>query len=76
MPPVPVEPPVPVLPPVPVVTLSTQALLAQCWLDAQACPQVPQLAALVVVSTHAVPHSISLPEQLELQLLLLQTSLV
>jgi len=41
MPPVPVEPPVlpppvPVFPPVPVVTLSTHALLAQCWVDPQA----------------------------------------
>ena len=55
------------------MTLSTQALLAQCWVDPQACPQVPQFAASLVVSTQAVPHSIWLPEQLELQLLLLQT---
>ena len=78
VPPVPVDPPVavppvPVDPPVPVVTLSTQALLAQCWVAPQACPQAPQFAALVVVSTQAVPHSIWLPEQPELQLLLLQT---
>ena len=78
LPPAPVEPPValppvPVEPPEPVVTLSTQALLAQCWVEPQACPQVPQFAALVVVSTQAVPQSIWLPEQLELQLLLLQT---
>jgi len=71
MPPVPLDPPVD--PPVPVVTLSTQALLAQCWVDPQACEQVPQFAASLVVSTQAVPHSIWLPEQLELQLLLLQT---
>jgi hypothetical protein len=78
MPPVPVEPPVPlppvpVDPPVPVVTLSTQALLAQCWVAVQACPQVPQFAALLVVSTQLVPHSIWLPEQVEPQLLPLQT---
>jgi hypothetical protein len=55
--------------------LSTQLLLAQCWLDPHACPQVPQFASLLVASTQAVPHSIWPPEQLELQLLLLQTSL-
>ena len=71
-PPVPL-PPVPLLPPVPEVTLSTQALLAQCWVDPQACPQEPQFAALLVVSTQAVPHKVWVPEQLELQLLLLQT---
>jgi hypothetical protein len=73
IPPVPVAPPVAVLPPVPVVMLSAQALLAQCWVDPQACPQLPQFAASLVRSTQAVPHSIWLPEQLALQLLLLQT---
>jgi len=73
VPPVPGFPPVPVLPPVPVVMLSTQALLAQCWVDPQACPQLPQSAMSLVVSVQAVPHSVWLPEQLELQLLLLQT---
>ena len=72
MPPVPVEPPV-LLPPVPVVMLSTQALLAQCWVDPHACPQEPQFAASPVVSTQALPHMVWLLEQLELQLLLLQT---
>jgi hypothetical protein len=72
MPPVPFEPPV-LLPPVPVVMLSTQALLAQCWVELHACPQEPQLAASPVVSTQAVPHMVWLLEQLELQLLLLQT---
>ena len=69
----PAIPPVPVLPPVPVVTLSTQALLAQCWVAPQACPQVAQFAVSLVVSTQAVPHMVWLLEQLELQLLLLQT---
>ena len=84
MPPVPVEPPVllppvpvppvPVLPPVPVVTLSTQALLAQCWVAVQACPQEPQFAVLLVVSTQAVLlHRVWPLAQLEPQLLLLQT---
>jgi hypothetical protein len=73
IPPVPVEPPV-LLPPVPVVTLSTQLLLAQCWVVVQACPQEPQFAALLVVSKQAVPHMVWLPEQVEPQLLLLQTS--
>ena len=58
------------------VTLSTQALLAQCWVEVQACPHAPQFPSLLVVSTQAVPQAISLPEQLELQLLLLQTSLL
>jgi hypothetical protein len=70
-PPVPDEPPV--LPPVPVVMLSTQALLAQCWVPVQACPQAPQFAASLLVSTQAVPQVVWLLEQLELQLLLLQT---
>jgi len=46
---------------VPVVTLSTQALLAQCWVEPQAWPQLPQFAALLVVSTQLLPHSVWLP---------------
>jgi len=49
---------VPVVPALPVVELSTQALLAQCWVDPQACPQLPQLALLVVVSTQLDPHMV------------------
>jgi hypothetical protein len=69
------EPPVPPPPPVPPVpgAPSTQALLAQCWVDEHACPQLPQFGLLVVVSTHAVPHTVWPPEQPELQALLLQT---
>ena len=73
VPPVLTPPPVPVLPPVPVVTLSTQALLVQFWVAVQACPQLPQFAASLVVSTQAVPHMVWPLAQLELQLLLLQT---
>ena len=39
----------------------------------QACPQLPQFAALLVVSTQAVPHMVWLPEQVVPQLPLLQT---
>jgi hypothetical protein len=75
-PPLPVAPPVPVnplLPPVPVVTLSTQELLAQCWVAVQAMLQLPQFALLLVVSTQLDPHKVWPLAQLELQLLLLQT---
>jgi hypothetical protein len=37
------------------------------------CPQLPQFASLAVVSTHAVPHIVRLPQPEELQALLLQT---
>jgi hypothetical protein len=79
-PPLPVDPPVdpplpvnPLLPPVPVVTLSTQELLAQCWVDVQALLQLPQFALLLVVSTQLDPQSVCPLAQLELQALLLQT---
>jgi len=63
----------PVLPPVPVVTLSTQELLTQFWVDVQAVLQLPQFALLLVVSTQLDPHKVCPLAQLELQLLLLQT---
>ena len=75
-PPVPVAPPtppVPMLPPTPLVALSTQALLAQCWLAPHACAQLPQSVLLLVVSTQAVPHMVCPPAQLDMQALLLQT---
>jgi hypothetical protein len=72
-PPAPPLPVVPPLPPVPVVVPSTQLLLAHRWFAAQACPQVPQFASLLVVSTQAVPHTTCPPVQLALQVLLLQT---
>lgn len=74
-PPLPVGPPLPPLPlpPLPVVPPATQVPLVQCWFAGQAWPQLPQLASLLVVSTHAVPHIICPPSQLELQLLLLHT---
>jgi hypothetical protein len=73
VPAVPVVPALPVVPAVPVV-LSTQALPAQCWVEVQACPQLPQFASLAVVSTQAVPHIVRLPQPAELHALLLQTS--
>jgi hypothetical protein len=60
------------LPPAPLV-LATQALPAQCWLLVHACPQLPQSVLLLVVSTHAVPHRVCPPVQLEVQALLLHT---
>jgi hypothetical protein len=64
-PPLPAEPPAPVVPaapvapvvpPAPVAELSTQAPTAQCCVDPQACPQLPQLAPLEVVSTQLPLH--------------------
>jgi hypothetical protein len=66
VPPVPVDPPVPALP-------LTQLLAEQCWAEVHACPQLPQFASLLVVSTQAVPHTTWPPVQLALQALLLQT---
>jgi hypothetical protein len=66
-----VLPPEPVVPPVP--PPATQALFSQRWVPVQGRLQPPQWVTLVAVSTHAVPHIICPPGQLELQLVPLQT---
>jgi hypothetical protein len=71
-PPVPPVPAVPVVPPVPGPPTSVQVLLVHCWPVPHACPQLPQFALLLEVSTQAVPHC-SPVVQLEVHALLLQT---
>jgi hypothetical protein len=51
-----------------------QALIRQIAPIEQAVPHAPQLAGLDVVSMHTPPHDIVVPEQLAMQLPLLQTS--
>jgi len=51
-------PALPVVPAVPVVVPPVQAPFVQLWPAEHACPQLPQFAVLVMVSTQPAPHSI------------------